>query len=186
MASGAQTDPWGNFLRRSRHEYDSRAVPDAYPGPRSATWLRQLTHSLGIVTAERGIAGATRYPSAQTAGNSRNAVKEPHIRRPTQKSLGSVSITWQAVGASTSIEQSLALFMAKPQNAYSRPGHQWTQGLLMREKPTSPEMGVILGDNKAREPLVLEQGLDSPAFVLTDRSPVERTTSAKRPRWFNE
>ena len=41
-------------------------VIDGYPGPRSATWLRQLTHCLGIVTAERGITGATRYPSAQT------------------------------------------------------------------------------------------------------------------------
>jgi hypothetical protein len=85
MASGAQTDPWGNFLGRSRHGYDSHAVTDGYPGPRSATWLRQLTHSLGIVTAERGMAGATRCPSAQTAGNSRNTVKEPHIERPIQK-----------------------------------------------------------------------------------------------------
>ena len=46
--------------------------------------------------------------------------------------------------------------MAQPQNAYSRPGHQWTQGLFTREKPASPEMGVILGDNKGGA-LVLEQ-----------------------------
>jgi hypothetical protein len=123
MASGAQTDPWGNFLGRSRHGYDSHAVTDGYPGPRSATWLRQLTHSLGIVTTERGIAGASRYPSAQTAGNSRNTVKEPHIKRPIQRA-GIRFDHLAAVGASTSIEESLAFFIAQPQNAYSRPGHQ--------------------------------------------------------------
>jgi hypothetical protein len=33
------------------------AVTNGYPGPRSATWLHQLTDSLGIVTAERGYPG---------------------------------------------------------------------------------------------------------------------------------
>ena len=82
----------GKFPRALEH--DSHAVTGGYPGPRSATWLRQLTHSLGIVTAERGIAGATRYPSAQTAGNSRNAVKEPHIKRPTQDPFRSLGRQW--------------------------------------------------------------------------------------------
>jgi hypothetical protein len=185
MASGAQTDPWGNFLRRSRHEYDSHAVPDGYPGPRSATWLRQLTHSLGIVTAERGIAGATRYPSAQTAENSRNAVKEPHIKRPLRKVPG-IHFDHLAGSGRIDINRTIAGHGAATERIFAPRPSVDPRIAHAREANLTRNGRRFGGQQGARGPLFLEQGRDSPAFVLTDRSPVERTTSAKRPRWFNE
>ena len=83
MASGAQTDPWGNFLGRSRHEYDS-TPSDRWLSRSSERNVAPPTNpSLGIVTAEKRITGATGYPSAQTAESSRNTV-EPQIKRPSQ------------------------------------------------------------------------------------------------------
>lgn len=109
MASGAQTDPWGNFLGRSRHEYDSHAVTDPYPGPRSATWLRQLTHFSGHrYCRERDSRGNAipERPNGRKFEEHREGTTylAPHSVKPR------ICFDHLAVGASPSIEESLALF----------------------------------------------------------------------------
>jgi hypothetical protein len=83
-------------------------------------------------------------PERPNGSSSRNTVKETHIKRPIQKALGSVSIARQGSGRIEINQRIAGLFIAQPQNAFSRPGHQWTQGLLRREANLT-QMGVVLG-----------------------------------------
>lgn len=108
---------------------------------------------------------------------------ESHIKRPGQQSPG-IRFDHLAGGGRIDINRrTFGTFRGAATQHIFAPG----PSVDPRIAHARSETGVVLGDNKGLGgPLVLEQGRDSPAFVLTVRSPAERTTSAKRPRWFNE
>ncbi len=169
-----------------RHEYDPSG---GSPGPRSATWFRELNHSFGIVTAVRDNRGNA---TPERPLNGRKF--EEHHKGTNVLSAQSVRpgirldhLAGSGRSDTTSIEELLPFHGAATERS-----HICAQAISgPKDDPRAkailhPKWASFKGQQGARRALVLEQGRDSPAFVLTDRSPVERTTSAKRPRWFNE